>query len=103
MTPIAPDRNSEYFPINGGSLRKLKCLSPEARIRAEYLERKLFCRFQDDQKLNRSNRSPIAGLFPGTYGVVPPVGLGRLSRLRSLIAGSDQLCSMNFRIETWSA
>ena len=54
-------------------------------------------------KLNKSVRSPRAGLFDGAYGSVTlGIGLGRLSRLRSVIGGSAQLYSMNFKIETWS-
>src|ERR1700682_2151518 len=51
-------------------------------------------------KLNRSLRSPIAGLFNGTYGLLLLVmGLGKLSRLRAVRGASPQLASMNFRIE----
>src|ERR1700704_5280634 len=54
-------------------------------------------------KLNRSVRSPIAGLFNGTYGLLWLVtGLGKLSRLRAVSGASPQLDSMNFRIEAWS-
>ena len=52
-------------------------------------------------KLNKSVRSPSAGLFDGAYGSVTlGIGLGRLSRLLSVIGGSAQLYSMNLRIET---
>src|ERR1700742_4386708 len=47
-------------------------------------------------KLNNPNKSPSAGLFPGTYGLAAfAVGSGRLSRLRVVIAGSFQFRSMN--------
>jgi len=57
------------------------------------------------QKSKRSNRSLIAGLLVGAYllAAVLYVGFGRLSRLRAEMVGRCQLCSMNFRIETWSA
>lgn len=57
--------------------------------------------FLPPPKLNKSVRSPRAGLFDGAYGLVTlGIGLGRLSRLRSVIGGSAQLYSMNFSIET---
>src|SRR5438105_15914887 len=60
--------------------------------------------FSCSPKLNRSLRSPIAGLFNGTYGLLLLVmGLGKLSRLRAVSGASPQLASMNFRIEAWSA
>ena len=53
------------------------------------------------EKLNRSNKSSIAGLLVGTYGLAAvATGFGSLSRLRVEIVGKFQLCSMNFRIET---
>jgi ABC-type taurine transport system ATPase subunit len=52
---------------------------------------------------NKSLKSPIAGLFTGTYGLPNSCfGLGKLSRLRLLMVGRSQLYSMNFRIDTWS-
>jgi hypothetical protein len=52
-------------------------------------------------KSKKSNRSLIAGLFTGTYGLSGSViGFGKLSRLRLVIAGSPQLRSMNLTIET---
>jgi hypothetical protein len=57
----------------------------------------------DQSKVNMSNRSLIAGLFSGTYGLSFMVlGLGKLSRLRWLTGGKFQLRSMNFSRETWS-
>jgi len=45
-------------------------------------------------------RSPIAGLLVGTYGLSSEVfGLGRLSRVRFDSLGSFQFLSMNFTIE----
>jgi hypothetical protein len=51
-------------------------------------------------KSNMSNRSPIAGGLPGTYGSLLTVGSGRLSRLRLVRAVRPQLRSMNFRTDT---
>src|SRR5580700_5513758 len=52
-------------------------------------------------KLNRSNKSPMAGPFVGTYGSLGAVtGLGKLSRLRLVTGGKLQFLSMNLRMET---
>ena len=52
-------------------------------------------------KLNKSNKSPIAGPFVGTYGSLGVVtGLGKLSRLRLVTGGKLQFLSMNLRMET---
>lgn len=52
-------------------------------------------------KLNRSNKSPIAGPFVGTYGSLGVVtGFGKLSRLRLVTGGKLQFLSMNLRMET---
>ena len=54
-----------------------------------------------DGNLNRLIRSSMAGLFVGTYGLsAEATGLGKLSRLRVVTAGTAQFASMNFRIET---
>src|SRR5258708_31243912 len=54
-------------------------------------------------KSNRSNKSPIAGVFVGAYRFSPSVfGLVRLSRLRPLTVGRFQSRSMYFSTETWS-
>ena len=51
-------------------------------------------------KSNMSNRSPIAGMLVGMYGELAlMIGLGRLSRLRSVSGFSSQLRSMNFTTE----
>src|SRR5215470_19604147 len=48
-------------------------------------------------KLNKSNRSPIAGMLRGTYEFAAWTGFGKLSRLRSLrVPLRFQLRSMNF-------
>src|SRR5215467_11412669 len=53
------------------------------------------------QKVKKSNISPIAGEFSGTYGLaLVATGLGKLSRLRVVTGARFQLRSMNFRIET---
>ena len=53
------------------------------------------------EKLNRSNKSPMAGVFNGTYGLLLlATGLGKLSRLRVVTGARSQLRSTNFRIET---
>lgn len=53
------------------------------------------------EKLNSANRSPMAGLLTGTYGLFDMViGLGKLSRLRRVIVSVPQFRSMNLRIET---
>ena len=52
-------------------------------------------------KSNSSNRSLIAGLLSGTYGLLnSATGLGKLSRLRSVTGGKLQFRSMNLRIDT---
>src|SRR5271163_2334585 len=54
-------------------------------------------------KTNASNRSSMAGVFNGTYGLFEAVfGFGRLSRLRPVKGLSPQFRSMNLMIETWS-
>ncbi|WP_408123461.1 hypothetical protein, partial [Caballeronia grimmiae] len=51
-------------------------------------------------EVEKSNRSPIAGAFTGTYGLLLRwIGFGRLSRLRPVIGGKSQLRSMNFTNE----
>ena len=46
---------------------------------------------------NKSNKSPIAGMFFGTYSLLFCFGLGRLSRLRPVsVAPSIQFRSTNF-------
>src|SRR6516164_9312507 len=53
------------------------------------------------EKSNMSSRSPIAGMLVGTYGLpVCEVGLGKLSRLRTLRGATFQFRSINFRIDT---
>jgi hypothetical protein len=81
--------------------RPLACLFVFALIAAALRSDEL----PSDQKLKRSNKSLIAGLFVGTYGPleVDVVGFARLSRLRPVTFGSFQFRSMNFKIETWSA
>src|SRR5262249_8159836 len=57
----------------------------------------------DSSARKMSIRSPIAGMLRGTEGLaLSMIGLGRLSRLRSVIGGRRQLRSMNLSIETWS-
>jgi hypothetical protein len=52
-------------------------------------------------KLNKSNRSLIAGLLIGTYGLKKnEIGFGKLSRLLFVSGLRRQLRSMNFRTET---
>ena len=52
-------------------------------------------------KLKKSNKSPMAGPFVGTYGLFAAVtGFGKLSRLRLVIGGKLQFLSMNLTMET---
>src|SRR5579872_2808791 len=51
--------------------------------------------------VNMSIKSPMAGLFTGTYGLLAvATGLGKLSRLRLVTGFNPQLASMNFKTET---
>src|SRR5271170_7052231 len=54
-----------------------------------------------EAKSNSSNKSLIAGLLSGTYGLFGSAnGLGKLSRLRCVTGGKFQFRSMNLRMET---
>jgi hypothetical protein len=78
--------------------RKLRLRPPVVQRRAALFD----SAFLGYLKLKRSNRSPIAGLLIGAYLLLLYWGLGKLSRLRLVIGSKYQLCSMNFRIDTWS-
>jgi hypothetical protein len=92
--------NKKIAPIRGcESGAKFVDRSAEMRSRRNGPDMRL--RYGAVGKLNRSNKSPMAGPFVGTYGSLDAVtGLGKLSRLRLVTGGKLQFLSMNLRMET---
>jgi hypothetical protein len=96
---------AEHRPARVCAGRYWPCVSTMAGSRAATNSSDSGGWFGYVQKANRSNRSLSEGLLIGAYLLTEAlyVGLGRLSRLRPEMVGKCQLCSMNFRMEMWSA